>query len=250
VFTLTPDSGVEVMARFADGSPAVILNHVGKGRVITFASNPFTESGIADQGWKDFFTAFSKDLGLQTGRKIWRFQFPKSKNVVQPDPKGVCLTGNYIKWWQDKPNYVQDASIPGTYSYSLAPDDIADRDVPSAVTFTAGKLMDRTKAFTTPKDKLNPEDFIVSWKTEKPTDVTFDLVQTQSVDRVHLCMPVSFRVSRLPAVPMGRPGSSLRPTPGRRWATREMCLTSRSSWLRTRPDTSACRWAHVMQGIR
>jgi hypothetical protein len=185
-YALKPIPGTEIMARFEDGSPAVLRNRVGKGSVIVFAANPFTESGIADQNWKAFFQALSLDLKLKTNRPIWRFKFPPFKTVYQPAPKGICLTGNYIKWWQDGPVDVQNARLTGTYSYSLAPDEIGDRSGLSAVGFGNGKLTDRTKAFGTLKTDLDPKNFVVSWKTEKPVDITFDLHSTCSVSRLNL----------------------------------------------------------------
>ena len=185
-YSLTPGANSEIMARFSDGSPAVLRNRVGKGSVILFACNPFTESGIADQAWKDFFKALSQDLGLKTDRDIWRFKFPAYKTVIQPEPQGTCLTGNYIKWWQDKPKNVHNTIIPGTYSYSLSPDAIGERETSPVVPFTTGKLTDRQKAFTTLKTVLKPGDFVVSWKNEKPVEITFDLLDVRSVTRLNL----------------------------------------------------------------
>jgi hypothetical protein len=183
---LKADAGAEVMAVFPDGSPAVLRNRVGKGSVITFAVNPFTESGIADEGWKSVFKALSEELGVKVDRDIWRFEFPPYKTVRQPEPAGICLTGNYIKWWQDKPSNVQNAVIAGTYSYSVAPDKVADRGGSKSVPFSTGKLTDRTKAYTTLKEDLRPEDFTVTWKTEKPTSIVFDLLEPRAVTRLNL----------------------------------------------------------------
>lgn len=186
VSRLTPGANSEVMARFSDGSAAVLRNRVGKGSVIVFACNPFTESGIADKGWKSFFKALAQDLGLKTDRDIWRFKFPAYKTVAQSEPQGGCLTGNYLKWWQDKPMNIQNAAIAGTYTYSVVPDFVGEQGTATSVPFTTGKLTDRKKAFITLKDQLKPEDFVVSWKTEKPVDITFDLLTPRSVTRLNL----------------------------------------------------------------
>jgi hypothetical protein len=184
-YMMNPPAGAEIMARFGDGSPAVVRNKIGKGIVIAFAFNPFTEKGIADEKWKSFFKAFSQDMGLKTDRDIWRFEFPEYKTVYQPDPVGVCLTSNYIKWWQDKPADIQNAKISGTYAYSVQPDAVADGGA-AKIPFAEGKLTNRTKAYTTLKTQLKPEDFVVSWKTEKPVDVTFDLAGARNVTRLNL----------------------------------------------------------------
>lgn len=178
-------AGAEIMATFADGTPAVYRKAVGQGSSIVFLSTPFSEKAIGDEAWKGFFKALSKDLGLKLDRQIWRFEFPEFKNVIVPDPKGVCLTGNYIKWWQDVPNYVHDAVIAGNYSYDVAPDAISDSGS-TKVSFLEGKLVDRKKAYTTLKRDLKPEDFVVSWKNEAPVAITFDLLDKHSVRRVQL----------------------------------------------------------------
>ncbi len=165
------------------GDPAIIRNKIGEGKVITFAVNPFTSTNIGDPKWKVRFIAMAKSLGLKTGRDIWRFKFPEFKDVYQPDPSGVCLTGNYIKWQQERPLDVCNVAIPGSYSYSLAPDSIADRD---DLSFGSGKLTDREKAPTVQKKDLKPDDYIVSWKSFSPVAVTFDLGQSYTVNGLHL----------------------------------------------------------------
>ena len=185
VFALNVGEQTEVMARFSDGSPAVIKNRAGKGNVIVFAANPFTQSNISEQPWKDFFKALSKGLGLKTDRDIWRFMFPPYKTVMQPEPKDVCLTGNYVRFWQDVPVYAHNAPVAGTYSYSTLPDAVADKSA-SKIAFTSGKLTDRKSAYTTLTAKLNPNDFVVTWKNTKPVDVTFDLLNTRDLTRLNL----------------------------------------------------------------
>lgn len=183
-FVLKAD-GAEVLAKFGDGSPAIIRKPLGKGSVIVFAANPFNQTAITDDSWKKFFAGFSKDLGLKTGRDIWRFEFPAYKTVDVTKPEGVCLTGNYMRWWMDVPVLKQNASIKGTYSYSVAPASIGDVAV-SEVAFASGKLTDRKAAYTTPKTKLDPKNFVVEWKTEKPVDVTFDLKSVRDISKLSL----------------------------------------------------------------
>ena len=187
-FVLRPTTGVEVIAKFSNGRPAIIRHKVGRGSVIFFAFNPFTEHAIGQPEWKDAFKGICSDLGLKTGRDIWRFEFPSFKNVYQPDPIGTCLTANYIKWNQEKPIELADAKIAGgEYAYSVAPDAIPDRGEPTiGVAFSQGKLTDRKRAPSVSKSTLVPKDFIVSWKTEQPVDVTFDLAGRYPVNSVHL----------------------------------------------------------------
>jgi hypothetical protein len=185
-FNLSITPGTEILARFNDGHPAVIRHHIGRGSVILFAFQPFVNNAIGDAGWKKVFKSLCLDLGLMVNRDIWRFKFPEFKTVYKPDTKDVCLTGNYIKWSQEQPLDVNNSIDAGTYSYSLAPDSIVDRGESSNISFTAGKLTDRKRAPMIPKSELRPEDFIVSWKTSKPVDVTFDLISLCNVNKIHL----------------------------------------------------------------
>lgn len=164
------------------GDPSIIRNRIGKGKVITFAANPFTSANVGDPKWRARFMALAKGLGLKIGRDIWRFKFPEFKNVYQRDPRGVCLTGNYVKWHQERPTDICNADVKGTYTYSIVPDGIADR----SEDFRIGKLMDRKKAPVTLKKDLKPEDYVVSWKSGKPVVVTFDFGAVYPVERVHL----------------------------------------------------------------
>lgn len=69
--------GVEVLATFADGSPAITMTRYGKGRAIYFAANPFVpECLIGDGRWDAFFRALQEHLGAKTDRPIWRFKLP------------------------------------------------------------------------------------------------------------------------------------------------------------------------------
>jgi hypothetical protein len=175
---------IGLASRSADS--VMTLNKVGKGSVITFAMSPFTEATVGDPKWRDTFRTLAKNLELKTDRDIWRFKFPEFKTVYQPDPTGACLTGNHIKWHQEKPLNVLNASTGGVYKYSLAPDAVADQGGEVRIGFDRGDLTDRELAPTTKKTDLRPEDFVASWKTEQPVSVTFDILKPYPVSRVHL----------------------------------------------------------------
>lgn len=192
-FSLAPDgSSLDDLRRKLIGpaprqaDSAMGRNRVGKGRVVTYASNPFTDAGVGDGKAKDAFTKLARNLGLKTGRDIWRFKFPEFKTVYQPDPTGRCLTGNYVKWHQEKPLDVLNVSTGGVYKYSLAPDAVADQGGELRIGFDKGDLTDRRLAPVTKKTDLRPADFVVSWKTEQPVSVTFDLQKPYPISRVHL----------------------------------------------------------------
>ncbi len=185
-FKLTAGSNVKVLATFGNGDPAITEHKLGKGKVIFFASNPFFEKAVGDQAWKDFFMALVESLGIKTNRDIWRFKFPLPKDVYQPDPEGVCLTGNYIRWQHERPVDEKNAFTNGTYSYSVPPDEVADEAGEIMIEFGKGDLTDRRLAPILNKKVLNPRNFIVTWRKTDQTAVTFDFTKPFSLKRVHL----------------------------------------------------------------
>lgn len=177
--------GAEVLARFADGSAAIVRGRVGKGSVICFAFNPYTEKSISDPAWKRFFVTLTRGLGIRTGRSIWRFQYPALSPMKEQMPAGECLTGNHVQWRLEHAVSVANVSLPGSYSYSVQPDAVADRGADN-ISFAEGKLMDRMRAPETTKDKLRPEDFTVTWKRTDPFTLTLDFGREVSASCVQL----------------------------------------------------------------
>jgi hypothetical protein len=43
------NKNAKVIAKFGNGAPAIVVNPYGKGKVITFASNPFSFSLLTDR---------------------------------------------------------------------------------------------------------------------------------------------------------------------------------------------------------
>ncbi|MCD6361491.1 MAG: hypothetical protein J7M38_11600 [Armatimonadetes bacterium] len=141
--TLAP--GTTVLASCADGAPAVTLRKLGRGRVIYFALQPFNIASLISPEWQRFFKSLQKGLGFSTDLDIWRFKFPPFQTVEPPDPEGVCLTGNYVRWRDDVQHLVADVDTGGTYSLTPAPDAAGDDGGVTDIPFTAGDLTDRTK---------------------------------------------------------------------------------------------------------
>jgi hypothetical protein len=72
--------GVRVLAKFADGAPAVTSVKYGKGEAIYFAANPFVpECLVEGDGWNRLFRALQEHIGAKTDRPIWRFKLPAPK---------------------------------------------------------------------------------------------------------------------------------------------------------------------------
>lgn len=70
-----PDA--KVIGTYPDGSPAIVERSLGKGRVITFAANPFAPEVTVDKTqWPALFHGLQKSLGCKTDLPIWRFKLP------------------------------------------------------------------------------------------------------------------------------------------------------------------------------
>lgn len=159
---------------------------IAKGKSFTYFRNPFTEANVGDEKVKSEFKALVDHLGLETNRDIWRFKFPEFKTVYQPDPTGKCLTGNYIKWHQERPLDINNLTVYGGYTYTVAPDAIPENKNNHWSSFPRMRLLDRVNAPQIKKADLKPEDFVVSWKTEQRMSVTFDFHDPYPISRVHL----------------------------------------------------------------
>ncbi len=73
----TVRSGVEVIGRFADGTPAITVARYGKGQTVYFAANPFVpECLLQGDGWDRLFKCFQHHLGAKVDRPIWHFKLP------------------------------------------------------------------------------------------------------------------------------------------------------------------------------
>ncbi len=66
-----------VIGCYPDGDPAVVLNRLGKGEVITFAANPFSPEVTVEQTrWPEVFKILQTRFGCRVDRPIWRFVLP------------------------------------------------------------------------------------------------------------------------------------------------------------------------------
>lgn len=71
------DPSAKVLAKYPNGRPAVVLRRLGKGKVITFAANPFSpEVGVERTNWPELFRLLQKGVGCKVDRPIWRFVLP------------------------------------------------------------------------------------------------------------------------------------------------------------------------------
>ena len=73
--------GAVVVGTYGDGKPAVVINRLGDGRVLAFASNPFMPSSLATPSverptWAGAFRAIHRSAGCAVDEPIWRFELP------------------------------------------------------------------------------------------------------------------------------------------------------------------------------
>ena len=66
-----------VLGTYPDGSPAIVSHKLGKGRVITFAANPFAPQVIVEPTpWPAAFKGLQLALGCKVDQPIWHFAIP------------------------------------------------------------------------------------------------------------------------------------------------------------------------------
>ena len=71
------DPKAKILGKFPDGSPAIVTHQLGKGRVITFAANPFAPQVTVDTtAWPAAFKGLQQSLGCKVDQPIWRFLLP------------------------------------------------------------------------------------------------------------------------------------------------------------------------------
>jgi hypothetical protein len=71
------DPKAGILGTYPDGSPAVVSHKLDKGRVITFAANPFALQVTVDASlWPAAFKGLQQTLGCKVDQPIWRFALP------------------------------------------------------------------------------------------------------------------------------------------------------------------------------
>jgi hypothetical protein len=71
------DPKAGILGTYPDGSPAIVTHKLGKGRVITFAANPFAPQVTVDASpWPAAFKGLQQALGCKVDQPIWRFALP------------------------------------------------------------------------------------------------------------------------------------------------------------------------------
>src|ERR1035438_5455442 len=67
----------QVLGVYADCSPAIVQHKFGKGRVITFAANPFAPQVTVDKSaWPEAIKGLQQSFGCKVDLPIWRLVLP------------------------------------------------------------------------------------------------------------------------------------------------------------------------------
>lgn len=73
------DRESRIIGVYSNGDPAIVVHRLGKGKVITFAANPFApEVAVEKTEWPAMFRDLQKGFGCKVDKPIWRFVLPAS----------------------------------------------------------------------------------------------------------------------------------------------------------------------------
>ncbi|MFA7172226.1 MAG: NPCBM/NEW2 domain-containing protein [Kiritimatiellia bacterium] len=192
VRSIEPTANTEVLATFHDGTPAMLVHEVGRGRCFYFAFNPCSPEITANRDWVFMFRSFLDRLGVRTNQDIWRFQMPlTSDETPPPSPDLDCLTGNhYTFYFHDIHGLEANVATGGAYRYSSLPDRIPDEGSTAGqwIPFTAGDLTDRPANLnpTNSTKGVKRDQWVVEYGPGEPFSITFDLKQIYELHNVRL----------------------------------------------------------------
>ena len=170
VWKMQPVGNAEVIARFGSGEPAVISHPYGRGRVITFASNPFSFSLLTDKNAWRMFRSLQTRAGCRVDQPVWRFRFPRPASKPRspwPDDL-VCVTGNACAWELESIVDGPNRLCPFTASYSLAPDLVPDDQKNCGALFNRRKALDAPLPGRRGKTSDWLPGWAAAWKNRSP----------------------------------------------------------------------------------
>ena len=191
----------EVLATFANKTPAVTMKkYPSGGKAILFAS-AMNNSYISQKEWKDLITQLLQTEEIKTGHKIWNFSFPYKKEV-QPVLKEKCYTNNYFYWWMNEPVTSANVKLPGAYyTYNILPEGTKK----SRFEFAKGRLTNRIYALTAGDinnrsnlpliraGKLSQSQFVDTWIDEETLKIHFNFKKKIPVTKIVVyysgCLP-------------------------------------------------------------
>ena len=194
--------GTETLATFADGMPAITLKTFpGGGKALLFGFSIGKVEPVQNQSaWHNCFRAIFKNLNIPVDEPIWNFSIPVPEEylTVKPTlPTRQCLTGNYFFWFDNTPQKLGNASLPGaTYTLTLPPD--SDQTGTVTFPFETGNLTNRLASLLVPNihladnrpliraGKLHMGMFVDTWKNTDAFEVRFHFPQPVTVEQLRI----------------------------------------------------------------
>lgn len=197
--SVTPThASVKPLATFADGSIAAVVRPFGKGRIITFAADPFASTDKSS-AFIRLFRGLQQSVGARTDLDIWRLKLPPLKTLAAEETSGsLCLTGNFVVRGPEGIKPGRNLATGGTYTYDRFPTGIADVVASGQIPFAEGHLTNRPRAYAARKlggarSPASPEKWIASWTDAAPVELTADLRDAYALERVRIfysgCLP-------------------------------------------------------------
>jgi hypothetical protein len=131
------------VASFTDGSPAIVENRIGKGKVWYFAFNPGSNFSVDNSDWINQWREWLVELGAKIDYPIWRTVLPTPEIPPVPERQYTFWTGNGLLMVRNSPDTSMNPDpVNGTYSYLQPPQQIADT-AETRIPFNQGKLTNR-----------------------------------------------------------------------------------------------------------
>jgi Beta-galactosidase trimerisation domain len=175
----------KVIAKFIDGSPAIIMNRLGNGKAYYFATQPFNRMAIRDKKWRQFSKSFHVKIGGEIGYNIWRFKLPdKLFPAIPPNSSFVkgnlCLTGNFAFWDKSILTEGKRFNVNASGNYT-----IEKGGQKKEFSFENGPLTNRLQSLTTPKKnsymfvkKFDKDKWSENFEGGKKVSICFDFKKT------------------------------------------------------------------------
>ncbi len=171
------DPKIAIAARFDNEEPAMAIRPLGKGKIISFAANPFNGGG-KNLSVARLVKSLQIDAGARIGHDIWRFMLPEAPPLPQVPAKGSrCLTGNWVKLAVGGPLAVSEGKVDGQYQWAAKTDEGQPGEW---IPFSRGKLTNRAEAYEGRKrgygrGPAETERWVVTFKESEVPPLKVDL---------------------------------------------------------------------------
>ena len=160
--TILDSDSVEIIATYADGSPALTVHRFGKGEIWYSGVNLSNNFTVDDPEWAKQFREWILQWGGKIDYPIWRAALPPLDLPVHVERKYHCYTGNAALMVRNQFDMSMNVvNADGAYRYAIAPQMVPDYGKDS-ITFSEGKLTNRRNYAKVARDSsgyfISPEE--------------------------------------------------------------------------------------------